>query len=170
MSKADRLAQLEELKRLRKSGESRIKTYNPEEEQALYDVVDADDYMSDYDDDDEFIEVNNGDHSYNRNDGYNDIGGGRYGDKYSDEEDDNPRYLGNSLRDGSKRKRTTSKKDSVIVEEPQQPKIRSKDIAQMLRQNQKPKQVRIFSFIFYFQLLTVIILETHYVCRQWRVW
>lgn len=180
MSKAERLAKLEELKRLRQTGESRIKTYNPEEQESLYDVVDAEDYKSRYDDDDEFIEVNNGDHSYNRNEGYNDIGG-RYGNGYSDDDgerdaeydSDGNRYSrsgkGNRSAAAAKRKRGSSKKDSAVtVDEPSQPKVRSKDIAEMLRQAQKPKKVCLYcSFIsVYIILITNFCfhLETHYCC------
>lgn len=158
MSKA---SALEELSRLRKTGGSRIKSYEVDEK-SMYDIVDDDTYQSRYKNEDEFIEVNDGDHSYTRNDGYNDIGGRTEYDSGDEIDVDEVR---NNGRGASKRKRGNAsgtsnkrKKDLAVVEEeqPEQPKIRSKDIAEMFKQNQKAKPVRILVFLIMIIVLTNI--------------
>lgn len=139
MTTSERKRKLLELLALKRSGKSNVSTYEINED-PLYDEVDESTYNTQIEEEDDFIEVNNGDHSYTHNDGTNDIGG--YG--YSDDDDTDNK---NHYQD-SKSKKSNNKRRKVQTREPSPPpppppKLKSKDITEMfmkksLKSNNKP--------------------------------
>lgn len=85
MSEAsDRKQRLAQLAAKRRSGKkSRVESYN-DEEMPMYDLVDEDKYRRDLEDDN-FVEVNDGDHGYTYDDGTNDLGDSKH-NYYSDDD------------------------------------------------------------------------------------
>lgn len=93
----DRKKRLAQLAAQRRSGKTRVESYD--DEAPMYDLVDEDQYRRNMEDDD-FVEVNDGDHGYTYDDGTNDLGDSKH-NYYSD--DDQPELtLG---RSGAAKKR-----------------------------------------------------------------
>lgn len=110
MSEAnDRRKRLAQLAAQRRSGKSRVESY---EETPMYDIVDEDQYRKKLEEDD-FVEVNDGDHGYTYDDGTNDLGDSKH--NYYSDDDEAELYLG---RTGPNKKRKTK---AVPVPEPSKP-------------------------------------------------
>lgn len=81
--KIDRKARLQMLAARRNKGAKPLPSYD--DEGALYDIVDEDQYRRELEDDD-FVDVNDGDHGYTYDDGTNDLGDSKH-NYYSDEDE-----------------------------------------------------------------------------------
>lgn len=110
-----RLAQLAALKR--SSKKTRVESY--EDATPLYDIVDEDQYRRNLADDD-FVEINDGDHGYAYDDGTNDLGDSKH-NYYSD--DDIVDLEDNRSHARSKKRKANAKQE--IVPPPKKPQNKS---------------------------------------------
>lgn len=110
-----RLAQLAALKR--SSKKTRVESY--EDETPLYDIVDEDQYRRNLADDD-FVEINDGDHGYAYDDGTNDLGDSKH-NYYSD--DDIVDVEDDRSHARSKKRKANAKQE--IVPPPKKPQNKS---------------------------------------------
>lgn len=98
---SDRKARLQRLAASRKNATKSRAGLSDDEGAQLYDIVDEDQYRRELEDDD-FVEVNDGDHGYTYDDGTNDLGDTKH-NYYSD---DDQAELALSGREKSKKRKT----------------------------------------------------------------
>jgi hypothetical protein len=145
LDRKKRLAQLAALKRSNKK--SRVQSY--EEETPLYDIVDEDQYRRDLANDD-FVEINDGDHGYAYDDGTNDLGDSKH-NYYSD--DDIVDVENDRSRAKSKKRKPNAKQE--IAPPPKKPLNKSiKSFMAPVMKEQPVCHISIHLFICEYRVLT----------------